>query len=84
MGILPDVTGSRFFKMAATKPEVLISLFPDKIATPFQRLPQIFGILEINGTYVYNMSDVNGSKKPKMAATKPEVKPTSGYIAHYL
>jgi hypothetical protein len=53
--IVPDVTGSRFFKMAAAKPEVHIFLLPDKIATPFQRLPQIFGILEINGTYVYTV-----------------------------
>ena len=79
---MPDVTESRFFKMAAAKPEVLIYLLPDKIATPFQRLPLIFGVLEING-HMCIMSDLTGSMKPKMAATKPEVKPTSGYIAHY-
>ena len=35
--ILPDVTVSRILKMAASKPEVLISQLLDKIATPFQR-----------------------------------------------
>jgi len=33
--ILSDVTGSRFLKMSAAKPEVLISQLLDKIATPF-------------------------------------------------
>src|SRR5208282_1826984 len=36
--ILPDVTGSRFLKMAAAKLEVLISQLPYQIATPFQQL----------------------------------------------
>src|SRR5208282_1609463 len=35
--ILSDVTGSLLLKMAAAKPEVLISQLLDKIATPFQR-----------------------------------------------
>src|SRR5208282_430566 len=40
--IVPDVTGSRFLKMAAAKPEVVISHLPDKISTPFQRLTPHF------------------------------------------
>ena len=40
--ILPDVTGSRLLKMAAAKPEVLISQLPNQIATPFQRLTHHF------------------------------------------
>src|SRR5208282_305479 len=40
-------------KMAASKPEVLISQLPDKISTPIQRLTSIFGVLGINGTNVY-------------------------------
>src|SRR5208282_1359077 len=35
--ILSDVTGSKKFKMAADKPEVLISRLLDKIASKFQR-----------------------------------------------
>src|SRR5208282_5175396 len=48
--IVPDVTGSRFLKMAAAKPEVLISHLPDKISTPFQRLTPIFWVQQPNGT----------------------------------
>ena len=51
--ILPDVTGSRFLKMAAFKPEVLIYQLLDKIATPFQRLTPIFGVQQHNGTIPY-------------------------------
>src|SRR5208282_4281893 len=40
--IVPDATGSRFLKMAAAKPEVLISQLLDQIATPFQRLTHHF------------------------------------------
>src|SRR5208282_5698800 len=40
--ILPDATGSRILKMAATKSEVIISQPLDKIATPFQRLTPYF------------------------------------------
>ena len=47
--ILSDLTGSWKFKMAAVKPEVLISQSLDKIATPFQRLTPIFGVQEFNG-----------------------------------
>ena len=44
--IVPDVTGSRFLKMAAAKSEVLISQLTDHIATPFQRL-SILGVQEV-------------------------------------
>ena len=47
--IVPDVTGSRFFKMAAANPEVLISQLTDHIATPFQRLNPILGVQEVHG-----------------------------------
>src|SRR5208282_1764955 len=40
--ILPDVSGSQNSKMAAAKPEVLISQLLDQLATPFQRLPHTF------------------------------------------
>ena len=46
--LLPDVTGNRHFRMAAAKPEVLISQLLDKMATPFQRLTPIFGIQQLN------------------------------------
>ena len=48
--ILSDVTGSRKFKMAAAKPEVLISQLLNQIATPFQKLPHICGVQQLNGT----------------------------------
>ena len=50
--VLPDVTGSKKFKMAAAKPEVLISQLLDKIATPSQRLSPIFGVQQLNGVIV--------------------------------
>ena len=46
--IVPDVTGSRFLKMVAAKPEVLIYQLTDHIATPFQRL-SILGVQEVHG-----------------------------------
>jgi hypothetical protein len=46
--ILSDVTGSRYLKMAAAILEIVISL-PDKIATPFQRLPHISRVKELDG-----------------------------------
>src|SRR5208282_3621514 len=43
--IVPDVTGSRFLKMAASKPEVVITQLLGKIATLFQRLtPHFLGL----------------------------------------
>ena len=47
--ILSDVTGSRFSKMVAPIPEVLIFQLLYKIATPFQRLTPIFGDQKLNG-----------------------------------
>ena len=44
--ILPDVTGSGKSKMAAVKQEIFISPLLDKIATKFQRLPQVFAVQE--------------------------------------
>ena len=52
--IPPDATGSRILKMAATKPEVLISQPLDKIATPFQRLTPIFVFQKVNGATTNN------------------------------
>ena len=43
--IQPDVNGSRYFKMAADAPEVLMYRLLEKIATPFERLTPIFGVL---------------------------------------
>src|SRR5271157_251340 len=48
--IVPDVTGNRFYKIAASKPEVVIAQLLDKIATPFQRLNLLFGIQQPIGT----------------------------------
>src|SRR5208282_5060985 len=48
--IVPGVTGSRLLKMAAAKPEVVISQLLEKISTPFQRLHTIFGVQQPNGT----------------------------------
>ena len=56
MGILPDVTGSRFFKMAATKPEVITYQLPDQILTLFQRITHIFGVQQLKG----NNGNFNG------------------------
>ena len=50
-GAIPNtanVTRSLIFKMAAAKPEVLMSRLLEKIATPFQRLIPIFGVLIFN------------------------------------
>ena len=37
-------TGSEKFKMAAAKPDILVSRFLYKIANKFQRLPNVFGV----------------------------------------
>ena len=68
-----DVTGSRKFKMAAAKPELLISPLLDKIGTPFQRLTPHFRGSGIQMALFRIRSDVIGSRKSKMAAVKPEV-----------
>ena len=47
--ILPDVTGSRKFKMAAAKPEVLIFRLPDDVETRFQRLDPVVEAQEVIG-----------------------------------
>ena len=48
--IVPDVTGSRFFKMAASIPEVVISRLPYNMATPSQRITPIFRVRQPNAT----------------------------------
>ena len=50
MRILSYVTGSRYLKMAAAKPEVLISQLLDKIVRKFQRLNRYFEVQELIGT----------------------------------
>src|SRR5664279_2646159 len=45
--LIPGVTGSRKFKIAATKPEILISPLQDKIATKFQRITEV---QQLNGS----------------------------------
>ena len=70
--ILPDVTRSRLFKMAAVKPEELISQLLNKIATPFQReLP--FSGPSNSMALLRILHDVTESRYFKMAAAKPEV-----------
>ena len=70
--ILSDLTGSWKFKMAAVKPEVLLSQPLDKIATPFQRLTQFQGSSN-SAALLRILPDATGSRILKMAATKPEV-----------
>jgi hypothetical protein len=50
LSILSDVSRSPKSKMAACKPEVLLSQVLDKIKTRFQRLTHIFGVQHLNGT----------------------------------
>src|SRR5208282_353663 len=52
---MSDVTGSRFLKMAAYKPEVVITQLLDKFATPFQRLTPIFWVQPPIGTIANNV-----------------------------
>jgi len=52
--ILPHVTGSRLFKMAAAKPEVLIYQLLDNIAKPLQRLTSIFRVQKVTTGSVCN------------------------------
>ena len=68
IGILYDITGSRKSKMAAVKPEVLISRL-ETIATPFQWLTPIFVVQQLNGT----IANTARCRLFKMAAAKPEV-----------
>src|SRR5208282_5041588 len=70
LGILPDVTGSRKLKMAAVKPEVLISQPLEKIATPFQRLTPFFGSTN-SEALLRILPDATGTRILKMAATIP-------------
>ena len=48
-----DIRGVQKFKMAADKPEVLISQLVDEIETPFQGLPSISGVEQLNSTIVH-------------------------------
>ena len=41
-------TGSQKFKMAAAKPEVIVSQLLYKIAKKFDRLPDVFGVGELS------------------------------------
>ena len=51
--IILDIRGVQKFKMAAYKTEVLISQLVDEIETPFQGLPFIFGVEQLNNTIVH-------------------------------
>ena len=48
-----DIRGVQKFKMAAYKPEVLISQLVDEIETPCQGIPPILGVEQLNGTIVH-------------------------------
>ena len=67
-----DIRGVQKFKMAAYKPEVLISQLVDKIEMPFQGLPPFSGY---SNSIVLSsiILDIRGVQKFKMAAYKPEV-----------
>jgi hypothetical protein len=49
LGILPDVTGSWKFKMAAVKPKVFIYQLQGKVATRFRWLLHVFWVQELKG-----------------------------------
>ena len=51
--IILDIRGVQKFKMAACKPEVLISQLVDEIETPFQGLYPIFGAEQPNSTIIH-------------------------------
>src|SRR5258706_12595362 len=51
--IVPDIRGVQKFKMAACKPEVVISQLVDEIETRFQGLTHIFGVQQLNDTIVH-------------------------------
>src|SRR5258706_10539904 len=51
--IVPDIRGVQKFKMAACKPEVVITQLVDEIQTRFQGLTPIFGVQHLNGTIVH-------------------------------
>ena len=71
--IVLDVSGSRFYKMAAYKPEVHKTQLLDKIAAPFQRLTPIFSGSSNPMALLRPVPDVTGSRFFKMTAYKPEV-----------
>jgi len=62
--------------MAASKPEVVITQLLDKIATPFQRLPPIFGVQQPNGTIV-------NSARCNRKSVLPGHQTGSSYISAY-
>ena len=51
--IILDIRGVQKFKMAVYKTEVLISQLVDEIETPFQGLPPIFGVEQLDSTIVH-------------------------------
>ena len=51
--IVSDIRGVQKFKMAAYKPEVLISQLVDEIEESFQWLPPIFRVEQLNSTIVH-------------------------------
>ena len=63
--------------MAAAKPEVLIYLVPDKIATKFQMLQSSFRIQNVI-SIIADTAHVIGCPKSKTAADKPEKDNISG------
>ena len=72
--IILDIRGVQKFKMTAYKPEVLISQLVDEIETPFQGLPLIFGVEQLNSTIV----QYTNYYYYKMVAYKPVCRQPSG------
>ena len=78
--ILPDVTGSRILKVAATKPEVLISQLLDNISTvPFGSWTPKMGLAV--GTPLISCLEAE-SKYFRFGGCHLEI-PTFGYIGKY-
>jgi len=77
--MLRDLTGSAKSKMAATKPEVTISQFVDKLATKFQWLHLSFRVQHSNETSD-NTVQVNQKCEIQDGDHKPEV--TMSQLVH--
>ena len=68
-----DINESRKFKMAAGKPEILISQLPDEIENVISKARSRVSELRNSVEPMRILPDVTGSQKFNMAATKPEV-----------
>jgi hypothetical protein len=66
--ILSDVTGSRKFKTAAVKQELLIFQLLDLMETPYQRLSPILGVQEVDSAIA---NAVRCNRKSAFSISRP-------------